>query len=348
MTIRRIEWTFVNLAAVDLNLLVALDAVLTERNVTRAAARIGRSQPAASHALNRARELFRDPLLVRVRGALELTARARVIAPRLHRLLRELGAVLDAHKDFDPGAVDCVAIGATDYVGFVLLPYLVQILQKVAPGLSVRVRTVEGADALDPLVSGTLDVAVGTFPQIPAGLRTEELFVEEFVCVRRRTKRGSSRISIGQFAALGHVLVVSPSAGQGPVDYALARSGRSRHVVAYVPQFLVAPSIVAATDLVLTTGRRIAERLAPSLNLEVFAPPFALKPFSVRMVWHPRTEDDSVGKWLRSALRDATSVLLLSERRKSDSGGGRDTRTKSGRPRGKTGKRPPRRPEEER
>jgi DNA-binding transcriptional LysR family regulator len=305
----------VNLAAIDLNLLVVLDAVLSERNVTRAAARIGRSQPATSHALNRARELFKDPLLVRVRGALELTARARLIAPKIHRLLRELGAVLDTHKEFDPATVDCVTIGATDYVGFVLLPHLFQILQEVAPRLSVRVRTVEGPDALDPLVSGVLDVAIGTFPQIPAGLRTEELFADEFVCVRRRTRTGRpARISIDQFAALGHVLVVSPSAGQGPVDYALGRTGRSRHIVAYVPQFLVAPSIVAATSLVLTTGRRIAERLALSLGLEVFAPPFALKPFGVRMVWHPRTEEDSVGRWLRTALREASSRLLLSER----------------------------------
>src|SRR5258708_27336015 len=109
-----LECGAVNLSAVDLNILVALDAVLSERNGTRAAARIGRSQPATSHALNRARELFKDPLLVRVGGALELTARARLIAPRIHRLLSELGAVLDAHKDFDPAGVECVTIGATD------------------------------------------------------------------------------------------------------------------------------------------------------------------------------------------------------------------------------------------
>src|SRR5258708_36375944 len=108
----------VKLSAIDLNILVTLDAILSERNVTRAAARVGRSQPATSHALNRARELFKDPLLVRARGAMELTARARIIAPKIHRLLRELGAVLDAQKDFDPAAVESVTIGATDYVGF--------------------------------------------------------------------------------------------------------------------------------------------------------------------------------------------------------------------------------------
>jgi DNA-binding transcriptional LysR family regulator len=309
----------VKLSGIDLNILVALNALLQEKNVTRAAARIGRSQPATSHALNRARNLFRDPLLVRVRGGLELTARARVIAPKLHRLLRELGAVLDAHQSFDPAAVECFTIGATDYVGFVLLPHLFPIVQTVAPKTCVRISAVEGPDALEPLNSGVLDIAVGAFPQIPAGLRTEELFEEQFVCLRRRGQgrrsRDATRMSIDAFSDAGHVLVSSPGSAMGPVDYALARRGKSRHVAAYVPHFLVAPSIVASTDLVVTTGRRIAERLAPMLDLETFAPPVPLSPFVVRTVWHPRTEDDSVGRWLRALLREAAAKMTNAEQR---------------------------------
>jgi DNA-binding transcriptional LysR family regulator len=304
------------LSGIDLNVLVALDALLTERNVTRAASRIGRSQPATSHALNRARELFRDPLLVRVKGGLELTARARIVAPKIHRLLRELGAVLDVHKEFDPAAIECVTIGATDYAGFVLLPHVFATLQEIAPQMSVRIRTVEGPDALEPLSSGVLDLAVGAFPQVAAGLRTEELFEEEFVCLRRQ-RRGVAALTLDEFARLGHVLVVSPSSGMGPVDYALAKRGRSRRIAAYVPHFLVAPSIVASTDLVVTTGRRIAERVVPMLGLETFECPVPLKPFTVRTVWHPRTEDDTVGRWLRSLFRDAATKLLDGEARAS-------------------------------
>ena len=301
------------LSGIDLNILVALDALLSERNVTRAAARIGRSQPATSHALARARDLFKDPLLVRIRGGLELTARARSVAPKLRLLIGELGAMLDGEKVFDPATIESVTIGATDFVGFVLLPHLLKIFEERAPRLSVRVRSVEGPDALDPVVSGVLDLAVGAFPQVPVGLRTEELFQEEFVCVRRR-RRGKgaarmSRMSVDRFAALGHVLVASPSEGQGPVDQALARAGKSRQVVVSVPQFLVAASLVAETELVLTTGRRIAEKLAPALGLETFAPPVSLKPFVVRMIWHPRTESDSVGQWLRAMLRAAVARL---------------------------------------
>jgi len=315
----------VNLAALDLNLLVALDAVLSERNVTRAAARIGRSQPATSHALNRARALFDDPLLVRVRGALELTARARQLAPRLHRILRELGAALEVHRDFDPAGVESVTIAATDYVGFVLFPHLFAVVREVAPQLGVQVRAAEGPDALDPVRDGVVELALGTFPRVPAGLRTEELFDDQFVCLRRPTRGGaprssraparprSPRLTIQEFAAAGHVLVASPSSGQGPVDYALARAGRSRRVMAHVPHFLVAPGIVATTDLVLTTGRRIAEPFAAALGLQMFVPPVALAPFTVAMVWHPRTEDDSVARWLRSLLREATSRLRAAE-----------------------------------
>jgi DNA-binding transcriptional LysR family regulator len=302
----------VRLSGIDLNVLVALDALLSERNVTRAAARIGRSQPATSHALNRARELFKDPLLVRVGGGLELTARARIVAPKIHRLLRELGTVIDTHTEFDPASIESVTIGATDYVGFVLFPYVFSTLQRVAPQMSVRVRTVEGPDALGPLTSGILDLAVGAFPELAAGLRTEELFQEEFVCLRRR-RRGAAPVTLEAFAELGHVLVVSPSTGMGPVDYALAKRGRSRRIAAYVPHFLVAPSIVAATDLVLTTGRRIAERVAPMLDLETFPCPIALKPFVVRTVWHPRTEQDGVGQWLRALVREAAAKMRHDE-----------------------------------
>ena len=124
-------------------------------------------------------------------------------------------------------------------------------------------------------------------------------------------------MSVDSFAALGHVLVASPSMGQGPVDQALARAGKSRRIVVSVPQFLVAPSIVAETELVLTTGRRIAETLGPALGLEIFAPPVPLKPFAVRMIWHPRTESDSVGQWLRATLRDAVARLRDAERGRS-------------------------------
>src|SRR5262249_23596843 len=150
-----------------------------------------------------------------------------------------------------------------------------------------------------------------------ATLRAEDLFDDEFVCLRQR-RRGATTITLDEFARLGHVLVVSPSSGRGPVDDALAKRGRSRHIAAYVPHFLVAPSIVASTDLVVTPGRRIAERVAPMLGLETLECPIPLKPFTLRMVWHPRTENDAVGRWLRSLFREAATKLLHVEKGKGD------------------------------
>ena len=298
-----------NLAAIDLNVLVALDAILSEASVTRAAARLGRSQPAISHALNRARELFRDPLLVRMRGALQLTPRARGLAPRIRHALAELASTMETQGSFRPADVDSVTIGATDYVGFVLLPHLIKALQREAPNTSVRVRTIEGRDALEPVAAGLVDVALGTFPRLPAGLRAEALFDEQFVCLLRKGHPRRGGLSIDQYARLGHVLVTSPWDGRGPVDDALERLGRHRKIAAYVPHFLVAPSIVAETDLVLTTGRRIAEQLAAPLGLAMLPAPIKLAPFVVRMVWHPRSEEESVGKWLRAAVRAAAAAL---------------------------------------
>jgi DNA-binding transcriptional LysR family regulator len=292
----------VNLAAVDLNLLVALDALLSEGSVTRAARRIGRSQPATSHALNRARALFGDPLLVRVGGRLQPTPRARNLAPRLHQLLGALASTLDAGQAFTPASVESVTVAATDYAGFVLLPRVLRLARQQAPRLTVRVRPLEGPDALEPLASGAVDLALGTFPHLPAGLTTERLFDDRFVSLLRR---GSRRLTLDEFCRRGHVLVTSPSDALGPVDHALARLGRTRHVAAQVPHFLVAPRIVAETDLVLTTGRRIAEPLARPLGLRLVVPPVALAPFAVRMIWHPRSEEESVARWFRSLVRQA-------------------------------------------
>jgi DNA-binding transcriptional LysR family regulator len=232
----------VNLAAIDLNLLVALDALLSEASVTRAAARIGRSQPATTHALNRARALLGDPLLVRVGGSLRPTQRARALAPRIRRLLDQLAEVLGTASGFTPADVDSVALGTTDYVGFVLVPGILRACRRDAPSMALRLRALGGdRDPLAPLADGAIDLAIGTFPHIPAGLRAEEILRDQFVCLVRKDHPVARRPTLAQFAGLDHVLVTSPSEDLGPVDHALARRGRGRRIAAYVPHFLVAP-----------------------------------------------------------------------------------------------------------
>jgi DNA-binding transcriptional LysR family regulator len=294
----------VRLAALDLNLFVALDALLAEGNVTRAARRIGRSQPATSHALKRARALFSDPLLVRVHDSFELTARAKLLAPRLRRILAEVSATIELHQDFDPAAINAVAIGATDYAGWVFVPHMVQALRLVAPAMTFRIRAIEGPDELLPLTSGFVDLAIGACTRIPPALRSEVLFRERFVCaLRAKHPSANHRLTLQKYLSLDHVLIASPTDGRGVVDYALADRGLARNVAVHLPNFLEAPSLVAETDLVVTMAERVLTRLAAPLNLKIFPCPVPLESFDVRMIWHPRTEADSISSWLRDQVR---------------------------------------------
>ena len=259
-----------NLAAIDLNVLVALDAILSEGSVTRAAVRIGRSQPATSHALNRARELFGDPLVVRMHGALQLTPRARGLAPRIGHALAALASTMETQGSFRPADVESVTIGATDYVGFVLLPHVVEALQREAPNMQragANHRGARRAGAGRGRPGRRRPRHLPACPRWPAGRGAVRRAVRLPAAQGASDARGCAPASIDQYARLGHVLVTSPWEGRGPVDEALERLGRQRKIAAYVPHFLVAPNIVAETDLVLTTGRRIAEQLAAPLGL---------------------------------------------------------------------------------
>ncbi len=300
-----------NLASLDLNLLVALDALLAERSVTRAARRIGRSQPATSHALGRARQLFGDPLLVRVRDEMHPTERALALAPKLRDVLDRIAATLGDETPFDPREVPRVTLGATDYVGFVLLPALVARLRAESPRVVVRARPLDGDGALAALAEGRIDLAIGTFWQCPPSLRQTTLFHETFACGLRRghpALRGD-RLTLRRYVALDHLLIASPGEGPGVVDYALEKLGLARRVVAYVPHFLVAPGVVASTDLVVTMAARVLEPLAPSLGLALAPCPVPLEPFAVRMLWHPRAEGDRAQRWLRAHAAAASEAL---------------------------------------
>jgi DNA-binding transcriptional LysR family regulator len=301
----------VNLSSLDLNLLVALDALLAERNVTRAARRIGRSQPATSHALARARRLFGDPLLVRVRDEMHPTERARALAPKLRDVLDRIASTLGDETPFEPREVPHVTLGVTDHVGFVLLPALVARLRAEAPRLVVRARALDGEGALVALAEGRVDVALGTFWQCPPSLRQTTLFYETFACALRGGHGAlrNGRVSLRRYVALDHLLIASPGEGPGVVDHALEKLGLTRHVAAYVPHFLVAPGVVAHTDLVVTMAERVLTPLAPALGLAVTRCPVLLEPFAVRMLWHLRAEDDKAQRWLRAHVVAASEAF---------------------------------------
>lgn len=294
------------LARIDLNLVVVLDALLSERHVTRAAARLGITQSAASHALARLRDLLDDPILVRgPRGTMIPTVRASALEPAVHRILADLASVLRGDATFDPAtARRTFHLGTTDYVELVLLPRLVERLQRIAPGIDLIAHTLtDYGDA--GLAAGTFDVVIcpprGTARS--AGTYEKVLFDESFTCiVRGGHPLAGARLTLPRYCAAAHVLVAPRGTLGSFVDDALASLGRSRRIAVAVPHFLVVPYLVANSDLIATVATRVASTFADALGLVRMAPPFALPGFQLALAWHERTHDDPAHRWLREHL----------------------------------------------
>lgn len=289
-----------SLAAIDLNLIVALHALLEEHSVTAAARRVGLSQPAMSHALARLRDHLGDPLLIRSGRSMVPTARAAALLPAVRRAVAELEQLLGA-SDVAPGALQIsLRLVADDAVGTTWLPELVRELASVAPGVELDVLP-RGAPGRKALVRrGEADLAVGDFSGAGLDLCRAPLYDDRWVCVVRSDHPLARAPSARAFAALPH-LIVSPTGGRrGLVDVALERIGLERRVPLAVPHFATALAVVQATDHVLTTHGRLIE--AHPLQLRAFSPPVALPPIVVSMLWHPRTDPDPVHRWFRGVV----------------------------------------------
>jgi DNA-binding transcriptional LysR family regulator len=296
-----------HLGSLDLNLLVALDALLEERNVTRAAERMGITQSAMSHALARLRTATGDALLVRGTGGMVPTTRAESLGPPIRRALEEVASALRSPTTFDPmTAQHRIRIATSDYGELILLPKLAGRLAREAPGIELRVSGA-GEEARETLGSGATDLVIAPVRPNDAGpgVFAKKLFDERFVCVvRKGHPLAAGKLTVARFAAASHALI-SPRAKEGSfVDDALARLGLQRRVSVAVPHFLVAPHIVASSDLILTLAARVADMLAKPLGLVVLAPPPELKleGFTMSALWHERTQGEPVQRWLRDLL----------------------------------------------
>ncbi|HEX8538057.1 MAG TPA: LysR family transcriptional regulator, partial [Cystobacter sp.] len=253
-----------------MNLLAILDAVLRERSVQRAAERLAMTPSAVSHALARLRDIVGDPLLVRTPKGMVPTARAERLAPRLRNVLGALEGIFDDEAGFDPSAARQVfKISSADLAQFVILPPLLKQLAREAPGLRLVLRPPR-PEVLDALASGSLDLAFGIFDEAPEGFRYQAIFREEFLCMLRRGHPAASApLELDSWLALQHVSV-APRGGSGSiVDDALAKLGKQRDIALVVPHFLMAPLIIAETDLSLLLPARLARRYATMLPVEL-------------------------------------------------------------------------------
>jgi len=305
-----------SLAALDLNLLVILRALLTERQVTRAAKQVGLSQSATSHALARLRQQLGDPLLVRSGQGLVLTPRATRILPQLERGLGELQAAISDDPIFEPStARRSFTLSMGDYAQAVLLGPLLRRLSREAPAVELMV--VGSTTPDEALEAGSADMALTVLkgavpPPRPLGpaLRSAPLFSDEFMCmVRRRHPSLRSRLTLTSYANVGHVLVAPTGTPGSIVDVELAKLGRERRIAVRISSFLAAPIVVAESDFINTGPARLARRAAQHHAVRLLPPPLALPSFELHLLWHARLEQDPAQIWLRGVLGEVSANL---------------------------------------
>jgi DNA-binding transcriptional LysR family regulator len=299
------------LSGVDLNLLVALDALLGTMSVTQAAKRVGLTQPAMSNALERLRQLFGDPLLVRAGNGMVATARAQALRATLAHVLLQIRGMLVPQGPFDPSLPHHFRIAVTDYVGLTLLSKLSAGVLGGHPSLSLEAVALENWQLpLDELDAGQLDLVVSFFRELPRKLSRELLFEEHFVCALGRDHPDvGKRLSLQKYTSLPH-LMVSPRADlTGVVDVALAAHQKKRRIAVTVPHFMSAPPILERTECVATLPAQMARIGCSMAKLRLLAPPIPLSGFSVWMVWHPELNQHPAAEWLRQRVREAAASL---------------------------------------
>lgn len=284
----------------DLNLLSALEVLLEERHISRAAELYNLSQPAMSRTLQRLRDTFGDELLVRTATGYELTPRARTIQRELGQILPRINALLHGDR-FDPAmATDVLNLSGTDYAAVVIGRRLFsQVLQR-APQMTLNLMMWHDRVDVD-LESGRLDlVLTGIEPDQP--LSREVLFNEPFVCVIPEDHPARSRLDLTAYLQCEHIVVQVRSGKQAMVDDPLRAIGAHRTVRVRVPYFTAALEAVAGTGRIATLPSRIVG--TPPPGTRVVAAPKEIKPFPYYMAWHPRLDGDMTNRWLREMVRE--------------------------------------------
>lgn len=290
-----------DLRTLDLNLLKTLDALLDERSVTRAAARLSVTQPAVSGMLNRLRDYFDDPLFIRAPHGIVPTLRADALAAPVKRILADIDVLLQP-VEFDPQTANMTfALAATDYaLRAVIVPFIAA-LKVQAPMIRVRVVPVEPGRLVSQLEQGKIDVALMTPHTTPVELHSRALYDERFVCMMRADHPDAGQpLTLDRFCALEHVLVSwEGESFHGVTDDALAAINRSRRVGLSVSSFLVLPEVLAVSDMIAVVPERMAENRS---GMFVCDAPVDIQGFTKSMAWHARNHSHPAQSWLRGLL----------------------------------------------
>lgn len=295
-----------DIRAVDLNLLKAFDALISERAVTRAASRIGLSQPAMSHALSRLRGLFGDDLFVRTQSGMEPTAHAREIAPLVAAAIEHIEAALNLGAGFDAAtSAGTFTAGMAEYAEVALVGRLARAFAKEAPRATLRLLPFGGPGSAEQLERGAIDVAVAHLRGMPATIESQTLLRDPFVVIMRKGHPlAAGTLSIEAYAAQNHALVSPRGNPTGAVDRILVDLGLRRRISLLVATYLALPAALAASDLVATVPSRIARQIGLTAEIKILPLPIDLT-MTVSMAWHRRAAGEPAQLWFRSLLTDA-------------------------------------------
>jgi len=299
-----------NLSCVDLNLLVTLDALISEAHVGRAARKVGLSQPATSHALKRLRDLFSDPLLVRVGSRMELTPRALRLRESLPETLQRVRNVL-VTDPFEPGRSSRrFAVMVQDHVAQFVVPALVKRVHSEAPRVGVDVLPWESPTSMKPERLQSVDLLISCSANEIAGFERATLFTDTEITVVRKGYPSASRIkNLKSFLSARHVAVVGRGLTEDPVDTWLREEGLTRHIVLRVPSYLQALQAVAQTDLVAFVPKRLAESLAKAWSLALLRPPIDPGEYQEHLFYPRRVIQDPASIWLRKLALEVGKQL---------------------------------------
>ncbi|MFN6568374.1 LysR family transcriptional regulator [Dendronalium sp. ChiSLP03b] len=298
--------SLINLSSVDLNLLVAFEALFEERSVTAAAQRLYLGQPAMSAALGRLRSLFQDELFIRIGREMQPTAKAMEIAPSISIALQQIRQTLETSQTFDPATSKrTFAIGSSDYTSYVVMPKLLEVCRQTAPGIDFRLIGFDKDCVGKLLEQREIDLALGVFQEPPRQTIQIPLFPEHFVGICRQGHPVISQQAIAPetFAQLPHALFTLRRDEVGELDKVLAQYNLQRRVVLTTPHLLILPAVISSSDLITAIPSRLATSFACQDTLEIFELPLQTEPWMISMLWSKLTDRDQANLWLRHLLK---------------------------------------------
>tara|TARA_R110001592_G_scaffold356571_1_gene658762 strand:- start:16833 stop:17768 length:936 start_codon:yes stop_codon:yes gene_type:complete len=304
-----------DLNSVDLNLLVHLDVLLREQNVTKAASHLGITQPAMSNGLKRLRLLFEDPLLVRTSEGMVPTALALALKPAVREILFNIEKVIQPERDFDLNSQRVFRIMASDYAESTLIPAVLSEVRKQSPNITLDVLTPSDV-SFEDVEQGRVDMAINRFDTLPQSFHQKTLWSDTFSCLMSINNPLVEDFNLTSYLEASHIWVsktgfgvgvgVNPNDVQrlGWVDEALGKIGEKRKISVFTRHYQVAMLLAEQHDLIATLPSRAAKLKSQNANLMLKEPPFDIPPFDLKMAWSPLLHHNADHQWLRRMIND--------------------------------------------